>query len=150
MKRHFWYAMTYTCDVCGHSLQFLLEDGCEGPRQAHQSRTAPKGHPLAGQTLTTYTTPGGREVVPVPLVAGKCPNCSGGTVKGHFGTHESPGELVHRGPDRQADLAIEDAELTTLPHFTYPSRGDAKRALRSGAPGACGSPHIPTRHRDTT
>lgn len=79
--RRFWRIMVYACmragnqRGCGLELRFYLEDGCEGPHGGDAIDHIVKAGPLEGQIVKWHKTPSGRLIVPVPFVAGGCPNC---------------------------------------------------------------------------
>ena len=117
---HFWMEMTYQCRgrheqarfgdetlpaaaPCGFEMAFLLEDGCEGPRE-------------------------GDGWVPVPFVAGCCPNCETGVL-----------QHVRRNEDRAVDIG----GPAEFPHFRIPTDKERRRYGNS----ACGVP-VYSYHRE--
>lgn len=139
--RHFWRTMTYACDLpgCGAEHVFLLEDGCEGPRvEQMQSVVVDQSSPLDGRPVTVHLTATGRLVVPVPMVAGRCRSCQGGTRPGRFGPMEA-GYLTHVRWREDADIDITVDGEPPQPYFAYPSNGDFKRHREQ----ACGRPVFP-------
>ena len=133
MGERYWLAMPYQCEGCGFEVEFLLEDGCEGP----------KGEAPA-------TTPSGRLIVPVPYIAGPCPACrAAGRGKPRsplLPGMEIPPELVERmkDPVYPAMTRIrwrKDRKLSPMvegpletPHFRYPAE------VGPAFPNACGRP----------
>ncbi|MEX1185294.1 MAG: hypothetical protein WEA80_01730 [Gemmatimonadaceae bacterium] len=77
----FWMAMVYSCDHCGLRVPFLLEDGCEGPRDGGTKMVpwpehfAPTGGRKPGDLYPWPVTASGRLVLPVPFIAAACPRC---------------------------------------------------------------------------
>lgn len=142
--RHFWRTMIYACDLpgCGAEHVFLLEDGCEGPRVQSMQGVFGRTSPLAGQPVTVWLTAGAagvaRLVVPVPMIAGRCRSCVGGTRPGRFGPVDG-GYLRHVrwNEDTAIDLTVEGEPDT--PYFAYPSNGVFKRDRDR----ACGRPVFP-------
>lgn len=82
MKRHYWKVMQYTCNRCGHWVDFFLEDGCEGPRD-RKAPFPPQWESALTRALgahpgTVDQTASGRYVLPVPFMAGACRKCQPG------------------------------------------------------------------------
>lgn len=92
--RSFWNVMPYRCDHCGYALDFYLEEGCEGPREIEYDIIIQSG-PRSGEPAKWWKTKTGRRIVPVPFVAGGCPQCQGRPPWEMGG-----GVLQHSGRDR--------------------------------------------------
>lgn len=138
--RHFWYEMTYGCDRCGHEVVFLLEDGCEGPRErdlpvpddVRKRMEADRPDFLPPLPETWPGTKDGRHVLPVPFVAAACPKCQPGPpphdLKGGALSH------IRWSEDRKVDLTL-GVERVKRAHFLYPRDRFAQ--------DACGHPVTP-------
>jgi hypothetical protein len=144
-ERRFWLAMTYGCDSGdpSHEVVFYLEEGCEGPRVRSEV-------PATGEGFRFDFTADGREVVPVPFVAGRCPACErqagcGYQPRGPFGGGFTCGtqglcSLTHiRWNEDQARSPAITEPPDGAGAFLYPTREERRR---DGA-SACGRPVYP-------
>lgn len=125
--RRYWKTMTYACNACGYEMPFYLEDGCEGPKQFLQDAVISRSHPTrAGEVVQVWYTRTNREVIPVPFVAGLCPNCR-------------TGNLLHVRWDEDIELPVPVTQGDVPEQagcFEYPDR-ETRRQLRDQA---CGRP----------
>lgn len=133
----FWLSMIYACDHCGHEETFLLEDGCEGPRDGEPVvMRLPDDHPVSpGESRPWPRTASGRLVVPVPYVAGRCVHCNadgrGHRGQGRFGPVRT-GFLTHVRWNEDRELDPRPVGVPGGPHFRYPAN--------PSDPQACGVP----------
>jgi hypothetical protein len=102
--------MIYRCDGGEYEHEVYLEEGCEGPRTGAPLKVVlPSDHPVHPNEQRPWPrTPSGRFVVPVPFVAGQCPD-----------KHQMTHVEWHR--DRTFDPMLTEAELANAPRFLYPS-----------------------------
>lgn len=138
--RIFWMTMTYKCDCCQSEALFYLEQGCEGPKTHTVAAKTTEGHPIgAGRDTTMSFTGHGRAIVPVPMIAGKCPHCKGGTKRGPFGVTKT-GFLIHVrwNEDRILDPPMRVLGHPNFAHFLYPTAAEKRR--RGAMAPDCGRP----------
>lgn len=69
----FWNTMQYRCDVGETEIVRYLEVGCEGPVAETRLEALPPPA-FAPEKVEVKYTASGRRIVPVPYVAGRCPN----------------------------------------------------------------------------
>lgn len=127
--RTFWLAMAYACSRCGFEVEYLLEEGCEGPRETHVTVPRELVRQWRGPGPAPATTPAtssGRIVVPVPFIARACPRCQGDPPWDPAG-----GVLQHVRWNQDRVLEPRFVGTPAQPHFLYPD--DGGRAL-----DACG------------
>jgi hypothetical protein len=135
--RFYWKVMTYGCDRCGQRIPFYLEDGCEGPRDGGcKMYRLPDNHPFdPGKEVECAMTRSGRLVLPVPFMAGGCPNCQP-ISRGRWSMRPGAGVLSHIDWQNDREHYVTDS---TLPHgvgaFWYPREPEADQA--------CGVPIFP-------
>lgn len=107
--RHYWQTMLYRCDSGEFEQTVYLEDGCEGPRD------------VVDRQFRAFTKDG-RDVLPVPMFAFRCP-------QGHHMSH------IDWHLDREVDVPENQLPRGAW-RFLYPSRRDRRR-MRDRA---CGIP----------
>jgi hypothetical protein len=134
----FWRVMQYTCDRCGHRMEFYLEDGCEGPRdrqvpippQWERMRQRAPASVRARLPTTVPQSASGRYILPVPFVAGACRKCQPG----------GPPYSLQGGVMQHSNWSADRDEYRERPptdagRFLYPSDWWADQA--------CGHPVFP-------
>lgn len=125
----FYKTMRYKCqnDECALELTFMLEDGCEGPRETMRVADARMlaNYPEIEATTRIPHTNSGRVVLPVPFVASLCPKCC-------------KGFLQHTAYYADALLHPVVVGVPDQPHFRYPDDPYAHHAC--GHPVLAGLP----------
>lgn len=142
----FWQRMVYGCDsgIREHDVAFYLEVGCEGPRDREIPLVLPPNHPVSpGKVVTTHATEDGRQVVPVPFIAGVCRICREEPCA-RCEEKRTPCSVSHvRWAE---DYTFELERPTQHPReagcFRYPSRAERRRL----GDRACGRPIFPQDH----
>ena len=125
-ERRYWQVRTYGCNTCGFELPFYLEDGCEGPKHFLNDEVISNHHPTrAGEVIQSWYTRTSRKVLPVPFIAGRCPNCQ-------------MGDLLHVRWDEDLELPTSVSQADVPEHagcFDYPDR-ETRRMLGAQASGS--------------